>query len=1246
MSLSKLRALLRLRKADETLDLLSQHLDREFYLQSYPDVAASSMNPVQHYLEYGHDQDRDPSPSFSTAGYKARYPDVAAAGMNAYFHYLKFGQYENRETGPASSYFGVAPEELSYFDVAPMDVALEPQLGLVRERELLRIADALPGLDLERVGRLLGIAADGLQPRPWRVGMTSVLRQSSGGHEVDREAAERWASESAEQEALADSLVAAARGKVLSLDLWDTILRRHCAPDSVKLRHARAQWLTRLPLDSPYSALHPVDLLQMRRMAEAHVADEHFEYRLKDVASWLEPLLSRPGEDFAAAFLEQELRIERSAITVDPIIADVMERHEGRKVVISDFYMPGTALEDLISHAGITGIDRVYSSSDHLATKRAGTLYDVVLEQEGLASASVLHVGDRYTSDVISARKRGIEAEHYLPASVQPTLEQWDRDFWCHVAGDSEAIARALARHLGCYPQEEPGLEGLGASVCGFVLQVMEEALRRNVDTVHFMTREGVFFRRIYDMLVEIDVFDVGKYPESALIEVSRRSTFAASLSDFAIEPLRRLWSQYSVQSISALAITLNIDLAEWRPVAKQLGIDVDKQIEYPWRDQDFRRFITHPRIVRTGRQAIARQCSELVEYLEAAGFEPRADKDRLVVDIGWRGTIQDNLAQLVAGRIHGCYFGLERFLNPQPANGSKSAYVFDVERGYPLHISEVAGLEFLFNAPGGSTAGYRAGKAIRQIIPKEEDCVLGPVAALQARLLEGAARTGDFVKRHGLVSHDFVSFAREIVERFTRCPPVEVAEAFFGLSHNESFGTGEVHSMKFDASALDLASLGGARLHGRVSEALGSVRWSAAAVQLQDYRQATQDLTQTQQLSLPTAAAIVHPGRLGQPKVAVLSPPPIRGSGGHRTIFNFAAALARTGFEVHLMHEQPADAETQAWIGSVIQNAPIVQHNNWINWIEPAASIATIWYSNDFPKQFWQNETRNFYFVQDYEAMFNPMGDTFLRATQSYAGGSSHICVGHWLAHVLRSEFGVGVAPGGLGVDHTVYRPLADVERLPNRIALLFQPEKYRRAPELCSAALQIVKRQRPDADIVIYGSDQRPHLPFAFEHRGLITDVHEINRLYNSAAVGLCVSATNPSRIPFEMMAAGCVPVDIYRYNNLFDYESGCGVLAHESPESMAMALLMLLDDEAARRKRSEACRESAKHRSLTWEMDAAVNAVRFGLEGGNFDLLDPPAASYHDRPIIAPAVDTQSARHFLEHQWRLATSLSPTG
>lgn len=1212
-------------KVDPIYKVIQTSFDVEFYLSSHSDVRLSGMDPIRHYIEHGHDEGRDPTPDFSTRGYLARYPDVAAAGMNAFFHFLRHGRHENRATGPVLSISGRLPPEVILEQGNPS--------ATMQGGNAISLFDYVPSLDQAKVSRLLGIDVTTLVPRVRRVGMTHILQDAGEGL---GEAPVDFEHSMPDGEQLANEMLAAAKGKTLSLDVWDTILRRNCAPDAIKLRHARKQWLTLVDREGLLGNLHPVDLLHLRRMAEAEAADEHFEYKIEDVAKCLSKTFTDGDEDFAEKFLSSEMQIERNSISVDEVVGDIISRHDGRKIILSDFYMPGHNIEKLLSHVGIYNIDSVYSSSDHMATKRAGHLYDLALKNEALSPDQVLHIGDRFGADVTAAQKRGVNAFHYYSPSHQPRLEKLDRDFWSHMDGDDTVYARGLAMELGHNPGSGPSVELLSVAATCFVLHVMEEALRRRVDKIFFCTREGDFFRRIYDVMVSRDVFDLGAYPEAVILEVSRRSTFAASMDDFSVDELMRLWSQYSKQSIAALATTLNVDIAEWAPVAKKVGLDVDELVDMPWRDPRVLAFVRHPRVSRAARVAIGGQRTALLEYLRAVGFEPDADTHRVIVDIGWRGTIQDNLARVVSGSIHGCYFGLESFLNRQAANVSKTGYVFDANKRYPLHVAEVAGLEFLFNAPGGSTTGYRNGSALREVVAEEEAIVRGPVAVLQERMLDASAKIADYVKTHGLVSFDLVSFAREVVANFAAKPAVEVAEAFFRLSHNESFGVGIVDSMRFDVQKLaSMAKLQGAALHGEMTRQFKNLRWPAAARQLRAYRELEDKLSPSQKLHIPPGPAIVKPGSLGQPRVAVLSPAPIRGSGGHRTIFNLASALARHGYDVHLMHEHSADHATEEWIGSVLGNVSLTQHSAWLNYLNPTASVATIWYSAGYAGEFWADTTTPFYFVQDYEAMFNPMGDTFLRASQSYSWGARHLCVGRWLAHNLRRQFGVGVAAGGLGVDHEVYRPLPDAERKENQIALLFQPEKFRRAPELCARALSIVKARMPQTRIVLYGSDTRPHLNFEYEHRGLIADVREINELYNESAVGLCISSTNPSRIPFEMMASGCVPVDIYRYNNLFDYDAGTGVLAYESPESIAEALISLLEDPAYCAKRAQKGMQSVRDRSLAWEMDVAVNAVDMGLNNFDFDTLDLCQLTYTDEPVVAKSCDTRAVRHFLKHQ-----------
>jgi GT2 family glycosyltransferase/glycosyltransferase involved in cell wall biosynthesis len=74
--------------------------DENYYLHSNPDVAASGMQALRHYLRYGVGEGRDPHPLFDTSWYLERYPDVAASGLNPLFHFLKYGAAEQRDPHP------------------------------------------------------------------------------------------------------------------------------------------------------------------------------------------------------------------------------------------------------------------------------------------------------------------------------------------------------------------------------------------------------------------------------------------------------------------------------------------------------------------------------------------------------------------------------------------------------------------------------------------------------------------------------------------------------------------------------------------------------------------------------------------------------------------------------------------------------------------------------------------------------------------------------------------------------------------------------------------------------------------------------------------------------------------------------------------------------------------------------------------------------------------------------------------
>ncbi len=71
--------------------------DSRWYCQRYPDVAATGLDPAEHYLRVGSLLERQPSAGFDAAFYRRYHPDVVRAGLDPLVHYLLFGQREARK---------------------------------------------------------------------------------------------------------------------------------------------------------------------------------------------------------------------------------------------------------------------------------------------------------------------------------------------------------------------------------------------------------------------------------------------------------------------------------------------------------------------------------------------------------------------------------------------------------------------------------------------------------------------------------------------------------------------------------------------------------------------------------------------------------------------------------------------------------------------------------------------------------------------------------------------------------------------------------------------------------------------------------------------------------------------------------------------------------------------------------------------------------------------------------------------
>lgn len=92
----------------ETVEALRAEFDAAFYLDTNPDVASAEVDPLEHYMQYGWREGRDPGRDFSTRYYLDRNPDIRDSRYHPFLHYVLYGRSEGRRAKHPDSYASAA----------------------------------------------------------------------------------------------------------------------------------------------------------------------------------------------------------------------------------------------------------------------------------------------------------------------------------------------------------------------------------------------------------------------------------------------------------------------------------------------------------------------------------------------------------------------------------------------------------------------------------------------------------------------------------------------------------------------------------------------------------------------------------------------------------------------------------------------------------------------------------------------------------------------------------------------------------------------------------------------------------------------------------------------------------------------------------------------------------------------------------------------------------------------------------
>lgn len=306
---------------------------------------------------------------------------------------------------------------------------------------------------------------------------------------------------------------------------------------------------------------------------------------------------------------------------------------------------------------------------------------------------------------------------------------------------------------------------------------------------------------------------------------------------------------------------------------------------------------------------------------------------------------------------------------------------------------------------------------------------------------------------------------------------------------------------------------------------------------------------------------------------ISWIVPQPFEGSGGHRNIFRTIKYLASFGHNLKVYinpdnHRFKTSEEVNNFITEHFMdlNAEVIWWAKDIT--ECDVLFATHWSTAYIVDKNRDKAKLHCYFIQDFEPYFYSMGYEYVISYNTYKMGLYPITSGPWPLTLLKREF--GITEGNFfrfPIDREIYYSTEKtLSREKQKILFFARPDMPRRCYHLGVGALQQIKAKRPDVEIVFYGakSEKYENIPFEFTNLGMLPKIEDLGDLYRSATIGICFSTTNPSLVPYEMMACGCPVVDLDFNDNEVNYGSreNC-ILVEANENAITDAILKALDN-----------------------------------------------------------------------------------
>lgn len=237
-----------------------------------------------------------------------------------------------------------------------------------------------------------------------------------------------------------------------------------------------------------------------------------------------------------------------------------------------------------------------------------------------------------------------------------------------------------------------------------FIVKLYKKLKEQSFNEVFFLAREGEFLKKLFDYYL---LYLNDNTIKTHYLLVSRKSTYLPSLLNVDEEDFSYLFNQYSSISPYEFLSSLNFSEDETKRVISSLDIIAKKRVENFKNSVDFMKIKDSPIFKRIFEKKRIKQKKLFISYFKSFN----SGKKVAFVDIGWNGSIQDNISRILGSNyfIQGFYFGLQ--VRSNCSSDNKYGLVFSNTAGDNLKVDlyneNRSIFEVMCDASHGSACSY-----------------------------------------------------------------------------------------------------------------------------------------------------------------------------------------------------------------------------------------------------------------------------------------------------------------------------------------------------------------------------------------------------------------------------------------------------------------------------------------------------------------------------------------------------------